>query len=290
MWRLSQRAFFLRRARWAAAALGLSLAAGVQAGPRILLAEYVADPAPLWLQESPRPGEWFGARPGWRSSLEATRLPEVAGDSAPVWLEGRLERGLPWRGPGLAGSLDYRLQGMRDDEGFQVQRREFAVGPRLFLTPRSSTFFYYRYENNQIGDAISPLFDESGFEGEQYGTGLSQTWFFGESGGRLAVGVEFGGERRAADGSQADSQRLNLSGRIPLFWGLNADFEAGYSEHRYDGIGADVDRRELRASLSRALGERLEAAFQYHYADENAAREDRSFRREGWNLNLRYNY
>ncbi len=267
----------------------LALAAPPAAGAPILLAEYVAEPQPPWL-----PGG-----PGWRSTLDVTRLPEPAQPgrepAAGVLLQGSLARAFPGGRPAWVGSLDYSFYNGPGPDGVDLRRREFAVGPKFFLGRRSTTFLYYRYRRDHLADpVIAPglLGYEPLFDGEQFGAGLSQTWHFGDAGGRLRLGVEVGGERRADGDVRAESQRLNLSGRIPLFWGLKADIEAGYSLHSYDhgGLGGDAARREFRAGLSRALGERLEATFHYRYADEEAGQDEAAYRREGWNLNLRYNY
>jgi len=193
----------------------------------------------------------------------------------------------------LAGVLAYRFRHATLHGDTYNRRHEFQVGPTWSVTPSLSADVYYRYSQDQYDDELLRAGGWLG-DGVSSSLGVAQTWHFAERRGMVRLGYELESGQSDDARLRRESQRLNLSSRIPLFWGLRADLEADLSRNVYPdyaGVGAASGiRREFRAGLSSSFSDSFEAAIQYRFADEDADVDTLSRRYESWGMNLRYTY
>ncbi|HEC12869.1 MAG TPA: hypothetical protein ENI80_06400 [Acidiferrobacteraceae bacterium] len=267
------------------------------ASGQALLAEYSADvaAAPLLLA----PQKTHLVQPNWASHL-SFRAQDAIGDHAldPLGLSGYamgggLAKRLRFGSYSVVGALGYEFrQSFLAKEAYS-QRHALTLGPAFSFTPRSTTHIYYRVSQARYVDDL--LDSEIGFGNQDsHGAGLTQTWHFLQRRGRLQLGYEIGANEYTDENLHSESQRLNLSGRVPLFWGIRADFEAGYSRHIYpEYLGAgdqESYRKQFKAGLSGSFGDKFEAAISYRRADEEADVDALSYSREVWGINFRYTY
>ncbi|NOZ11684.1 MAG: hypothetical protein GXP09_11660 [Gammaproteobacteria bacterium] len=281
--------------RAVAVALGL---VGIQpASAQILLAEYSADAASVPLLLLPQ--ETHRVRPNWASRVSLS-VQDLIGDHAldPLGLSGytvggSLARRMELGEYSVVGALGYKFQQSFLGRASYSQSHALTLGPAFSFTPRSTTHIYYRVSQARYLDDLVDLEVGVGDQ-DSYGAGLTQTWHFLQRRGRLQLGYEIETNQTADENFHSESQRLNLSGRIPLFWGIRADFEAGYSRHIYPeyfgASGQESYRKQFKAGLSGSFGDKFEAAISYRRADEEADVDALSYSREVWGINFRYTY
>ncbi len=194
----------------------------------------------------------------------------------------------------VGGFVDYRYRrSLLSDTGV-ARSHGFAVGPEFALSPRSRTRIYYRYSVDESGD-VAPGFTVPLTEGDAAGAGLAQVWQFADQRGELSLGYEVDEQRDAEDKLLREGQGLNLTGRLPLVWGISASFAADLRRNVYTEYKGATDlesyQRGFSAGVGGKLSERFQADFIYRYADEAAAQQDiLSERRRAWGLNLQYKY
>jgi hypothetical protein len=187
----------------------------------------------------------------------------------------------------VVGAVDYRLDRSLLDGAPNRLSHHVIVGPRISFTPGSTTELYYRHTQAESADGSAALFDADSF-----GAGLAQTWHFADHRGR--VRVEYGvHESRDADvPMRAEGQALNLSGIVPLRWGIHATFEADYRTNAYADYPGAADLESsttaFRAGLRARVGERLHAGVNFSYADEEFESDVLPNRRSAWGINFRF--
>jgi len=188
----------------------------------------------------------------------------------------------------LVGGLDYRFdRSQLGDEPYQLSHG-FTVGPSISFTEGTTTELFYRYSRAQLAEGLTAPVAEAA---DSYGAGLAQTWHF--AGRRGHVRLEYGvHEGRNLDAqARAEGQALNLSGVIPLRWGIHATFEADYRTNAYlDYPGArDLESATtaLSAGLRTRIGERMHGGVSLSYADEDFDSDLLPMRRSAWGIKLR---
>jgi hypothetical protein len=187
----------------------------------------------------------------------------------------------------LIGGLDYRFdRAQLDGETYQLSH-DVTVGPRVSFTEGTTTEVFYRYSRAQLAEGLAA----PAAEADSYGAGLAQTWHFAGRRGhvRLEYGVHEGRDLDAQ--GRAEGQALNLSGVIPLRWGIHATFEADYRTNAYlDYPGApDLESATtaLSAGLRTRIGERMHGGVSLSYADEDFDSDLLPMRRSAWGIKLR---
>jgi len=267
-----------------AALVGLALVCA-PANAGLQVAQYVADPSqtPGYQAALANPYDPLPAADP-RGLPDDRRMPANLLD--PLGLSGYGVTGRIARpsGAGAAGgTLDYELHFGTLAADPESRSHVLRIGPRLSLLPDSTTHLYYSYRSDTYGEP-----GNGGIEGaEQMGAGVAQTVPLGERDAllRLEYGVE---TLRAPNGSgpAVDRGALNLSGALPLPWGLTANFEADYGFESQTVAGW---RSAFRAGLSGWLAENLRANISLSYAQEEDT-PDALQRRRAFGLNVHYAY
>jgi hypothetical protein len=171
--------------------------------------------------------------------------------------------------------------------------RRIALSPGVSVLPGVTAFVYYRHgrESFVAEDRNREL---HAHDQTSQAAGLAQVWQLGESKGELRLGYEFESSHALDESYRGAAHTLNLGGRIPLFDGLDARFDAGYSWTNYPEYQGLLDvasyRRAFSAGLSSAARGNFQANIHYTYADEESDEDLVSYRREVWGLNFLYNY
>ncbi|MDH3279648.1 MAG: hypothetical protein OEQ18_00785 [Gammaproteobacteria bacterium] len=230
----------------------------------------------------------YRAAPHPAPPLESQTPPPI-----PIALgESSLLRSITRQTYAISSGLEYRfretLWGDRRFDTFTV----LTVAPLLDPEPLTTTHLYqgvtrddvsgvgYRYQPEKAADV--------------WRTGLAQIWNLPAWQAQILLGYEFeqGPSSEFSDGLKGHS--LNLRGNMPLWWGFEANLEAGVSRQIYPEYGGAwelaSDRRSIRAGVSRSFTEQLKADFLFMYADEAFEESPLSYRSHTWGLNLRYDY
>jgi hypothetical protein len=281
------------------AVTAIAVLAPVMSVAGLLKVEYVHQAAQSAASQNATTDPVFVA-PAWSGEFDFDAGPDLLQDSAldPLGLMSYSLDGLVTRqfGPerwSLAGVLAYRYRHATLYGDTYNRRHQLQVGPSWSLTPSLSADLYYRYSQDHYDDELLHAGGWLG-DGVSSSLGVAQTWHFAGHRGMVRLGYEVGSGQSDDARLRRESQRLNLSSRIPLFWGLRADLEADLSHNVYPdyaGAGAVSGiRREFRAGLSSSFGDSFEAAIQYRFADEDADVDALSRRYESWGMNLRYTY
>ncbi|MDH3637453.1 MAG: hypothetical protein OES09_03195 [Gammaproteobacteria bacterium] len=248
----------------------LWLVVGAAVADTPMLAEYRATPRPTVASIEPKP---------------PTQIPIAVGESS--WLNSIARQTYS-----ISSGLEYRfretLWGDRRFDTFSA----LTVAPLLDPAPRTTTHFYQGFTRDDVsglGYRYNP--DKAA---DVWRTGLAQIWNLPAWQAQILLGYEFeqGPSSEFSDGLKGHS--LNLRGRIPLWWGFEANLEAGVSRQNYPEYGGawdlESDRRSIRAGVTHTFTEQLKADFLFMYADEAFDVSPLSYRSHTWGLNLRYDY
>jgi len=196
---------------------------------------------------------------------------------------GQLAQPLAIGSAALTGAVDFEYR-----RGSRVADRDsrsqvLRVGPRLSLYPDYTTHLYYRYRYDSYGEPTAG----GALGADQVGAGVAQTVPLGERSAlfRLEYGVET--PRTATRAPLAGGREaVNLSGAVPLPWGLTASFEADYGFESESVAGL---RSAFRAGLSGWLAANLRANISMSYAQDDESA-DAQTRKRALGLNLHYAY
>lgn len=251
------------------------VAGAVYAGSPIRIAEYRADHTPL----THRPAEAINP------DLE------LSSDISPTARDSSLLRSIAVGTYVISSGLDYRFREALSDRGFD-ELDGLTVASKPTSTPSRTMHLYHGFTRDGVSELGYRYNPSQALD--VWRSGLAQVWNLAPWQAQIVLGYEFerGKSSDHYDGLRGHS--LNVQGRFPLWWGFEANLEAGFSRQSYAEFGGQMDlasdRRSLSAGIGRSFTERLQANLQFMYADEDFEESPMSYSRQTWGLNLRYDY